>query len=159
MGIVSRGLEQSEQEADYLPSAAEVKNVWGSYLHSCIFMACCLIRKFYRGFWFIFHQTDLSSFFHLNISCQSGLFSFFPPISLPFLVFCISFLFLFFYVCRQTLILYVQYNLGNLTYMGPRHSRIKENDGLLEKVGTNLLSCSAQHRSFRIYYHLFILHT
>jgi hypothetical protein len=31
-------------------------------------------------------------------------------------------------------------------------------DGLLEKVGTNLLSCTAQHRSFRIDYRLFILH-
>jgi hypothetical protein len=35
--------------------------------------------------------------------------------------------------------LHVQYNLGNPTYMGPRYSRITENDGLLEKVGTNLL--------------------
>jgi hypothetical protein len=26
--------------------------------------------------------------------------------------------------------------------------------GLLENVGTNLLSCTAQHRSFRIDYHL-----
>jgi hypothetical protein len=31
----------------------------------------------------------------------------------------------------------VQYNLGNPTYMGPRYSKITENDGLLEKVGTN----------------------
>jgi hypothetical protein len=33
----------------------------------------------------------------------------------------------------------IQYNLGNLTHMGPRYRRITENDGLLEKVGTNLL--------------------
>jgi hypothetical protein len=38
--------------------------------------------------------------------------------------------------------------------MGPRYSRITENDGLLKKVGTNLLSCTAQNRSFRVDYHL-----
>jgi hypothetical protein len=48
----------------------------------------------------------------------------------------------------------VQYNLGNPTYMEPRYGRITENGGLLEKVGTNLLSCTAQHKSFRIDYHL-----
>jgi hypothetical protein len=42
--------------------------------------------------------------------------------------------------------------------MGQRYRWITENDGLLEKVGTNLLSCTAQHRSFKIDYHLFILH-
>jgi hypothetical protein len=31
--------------------------------------------------------------------------------------------------------------------MGPRYRRITQNDGLLEKVATNLLSCIAQHRS------------
>jgi hypothetical protein len=48
----------------------------------------------------------------------------------------------------------IQYNLGNPTYMGPRYSRITESDGLLEKVGTNLSSYTAQHRSFRIDYNL-----
>jgi hypothetical protein len=48
----------------------------------------------------------------------------------------------------------VQYNLGKPTYVGPRYRQITENDGLLEKVGTNLLSCTAQHRSSRIDYHL-----
>jgi hypothetical protein len=48
----------------------------------------------------------------------------------------------------------IQYNLGNLTYMGPRYRWITENDGLLEKVEKNLLSCTAQYRSFRIDYHL-----
>jgi hypothetical protein len=43
----------------------------------------------------------------------------------------------------------LQYNLGNPTYMGPRYRRIMENYGLLGKVGTNLLSCTAQHTSFR----------
>jgi hypothetical protein len=33
----------------------------------------------------------------------------------------------------------VQYNLGNPIHMGPRYRRITENEGLLEKVGTNLL--------------------
>jgi hypothetical protein len=28
-------------------------------------------------------------------------------------------------------------NLGNPTYMGSRYRRITENDGLMEKVGTN----------------------
>jgi hypothetical protein len=32
----------------------------------------------------------------------------------------------------------IEYNLGNPTYMGPRYSRITENDGLVGKVGTNL---------------------
>jgi hypothetical protein len=45
----------------------------------------------------------------------------------------------------------VQYSLGNPTYMGPRYRRITECDGLLEKVGTNLLSCTqssnVQHHS------------
>jgi hypothetical protein len=53
----------------------------------------------------------------------------------------------------------IHYNLGNPTYIGPRYRWITKNDGLLEKVGTNLLIYTAQHRSFRIYYHLFILHT
>jgi hypothetical protein len=44
----------------------------------------------------------------------------------------------------------IQYNLGNPTYMGPRYCQITKNNGLLEKVGTNLLSYTAQHRSFRI---------
>jgi hypothetical protein len=48
----------------------------------------------------------------------------------------------------------IQYNLGNPTCMGPRYRQFTENDGLLDKVGTNLLSCTAQHRSFRIDYHL-----
>jgi hypothetical protein len=49
--------------------------------------------------------------------------------------------------------------------MGPRYRRITKNDGMLEKVGTNLLSSTAQRESFRIdyhltiYYHVFILHT
>jgi hypothetical protein len=51
-------------------------------------------------------------------------------------------------------LLHIQYNLGNPTYMGPRYRPITENDGLMENVGTNLLSCTAQHRSFRIDYHL-----
>jgi hypothetical protein len=34
----------------------------------------------------------------------------------------------------------VQYNLANPIYIGPRYCRITENDGLLEKVGTPLLS-------------------
>jgi hypothetical protein len=38
--------------------------------------------------------------------------------------------------------------------MGSRYHRITENDGLLEKVRTNLLSCTAQHRSFKTDYHL-----
>jgi hypothetical protein len=39
--------------------------------------------------------------------------------------------------------------------MGPRCRRITENDGLLEKVGTNLLNFTAQNRNFfRIVYHL-----
>jgi hypothetical protein len=38
--------------------------------------------------------------------------------------------------------------------MGPRYCQITKNDGLLEKVGTNLLGCTAQHRSFKIDYHL-----
>jgi hypothetical protein len=48
----------------------------------------------------------------------------------------------------------IQYNLGNPTHMGPRYCWITENSGLLEKVGTDLLSCTAQHRSFGIDYHL-----
>jgi hypothetical protein len=35
-----------------------------------------------------------------------------------------------------------------------RHIWDQGTAGLLEKVGTNLLSCTAQHRSFRIDYHL-----
>jgi hypothetical protein len=38
--------------------------------------------------------------------------------------------------------------------MGPRYRQITKNDRLLEKVRTNLLSCTAQHGSFRIDYHL-----
>jgi hypothetical protein len=49
---------------------------------------------------------------------------------------------------------WLHYNLRNPTYMGQRYRRITENDGLLGKVGTNLLSCTAQHRRFRIDYHL-----
>jgi hypothetical protein len=49
---------------------------------------------------------------------------------------------------------WVQYNLGNLTYIGPRYRWTTKNDGLLEKVGTNLLSCTAQDSSFRIDYNL-----
>jgi hypothetical protein len=59
----------------------------------------------------------------------------------------------------------IQYNLDNLTYMGQMYRWIAENNGLLKKFGTNLLNCTAQHRSFRlwltfniIYYHLFISH-
>jgi hypothetical protein len=37
--------------------------------------------------------------------------------------------------------------------MGPRYCQIAENDGLLEKVRRNLLSCTAQHRSFTIDYY------
>jgi hypothetical protein len=50
----------------------------------------------------------------------------------------------------------VQYNLGNPTYvyMGLRYCQITKNDGLLEKVAADLLSCTAQHRNFRINYHL-----
>jgi hypothetical protein len=67
----------------------------------------------------------------------------------------------------RILLFLLHYNLGNPTYMGPRHRRVTENDGLLEKVVTNLLSCTVKHRSFRIDYHLtefiiiylFILHT
>jgi hypothetical protein len=38
--------------------------------------------------------------------------------------------------------------------MGPRYRRFTENDGLLENVEINLLSCTAQYRSFRIDDHL-----
>jgi hypothetical protein len=44
--------------------------------------------------------------------------------------------------------------LSNLTHMGPRYLQITENGGLQEKVRTNSLSCTAQHRNFRIDYHL-----
>jgi hypothetical protein len=50
--------------------------------------------------------------------------------------------------------LHIHFNLGNPTNMGPRHRRTTENDGLLKTVGTNLLSCTAQCRRFRIDYHL-----
>jgi hypothetical protein len=43
-----------------------------------------------------------------------------------------------------------KYNLGNR----PRYRRITENDGLLDKVGTILLSFTEKHRSFRVDYHL-----
>jgi hypothetical protein len=50
------------------------------------------------------------------------------------------------FICKKIRILlriikyiHIQYNLGNPTHMGPRYRRITENDGLLEKVGTNLL--------------------
>lgn len=44
----------------------------------------------------------------------------------------------------------IQYSLANPIYIESRYRRITENDGLLGKVGTNLLSRTVQHRSFKI---------
>jgi hypothetical protein len=42
---------------------------------------------------------------------------------------------------------YCKYTLANPTYMGPRYSRITENDGLLENAGTNFSIFSDIYRS------------
>jgi hypothetical protein len=44
----------------------------------------------------------------------------------------------------------LQYNLGNPTHMGPRHRRITENDGLLEKNSEQNTQFSLCFSGYRI---------